>query len=515
LFGTLIILEGFKRDTHDTKKSCDNARGFAEVSKAGLGTACSRSYKVMNASDAPTLTEKIARYVCGLRYGQFPPDVSDYAKRILLDSLACLYGGLNSAPARMVRATVVANGRSSEATMIGAKARTSAQHAALANGVAIRYQDYNDVYFGPAWTAHPSDNLATLLAVAETRHASGKDFLTAMVTAYEVQMRFSDLPVPRNLWHRGWHHTAACSYASAAGVARLMGLNATRTANAIALAGARANTFSEIRHGKIPYDKALSAPMVASMAIFYAQLAQQGFTGCLTLLEGPYGFKHAVAGGVDVAPLLPQAGDYRILKVGLKPYPVEGMTPAMVEAALVLREKHGIRPHEVQAIRILAHEEAVTKPSWDTQKLVPDSKETADHSFHYCVAAALVAGEVTSKQFERRYLRNKQIHALIGKTILVADARLTALFKQGARPAALEITTARGSFYHETLYPLGDPKNPMTWRLVEEKFFSQATTFTSRRYAKKISERVAQLESEADMHGFMKRLARAVRPGDR
>jgi 2-methylcitrate dehydratase len=191
------------------------------------------------------------------------------------------------------------------------------------------------------------------------------------------------------------------------------------------------------------------------------------------------------------------------------------MTPAMVEAALVLREKHGIRPHEVQAIRILAHEEAVTKPSWDTQKLVPDSKETADHSFHYCVAAALVAGEVTSKQFERRYLRNKQIHALIGKTILVADARLTALFKQGARPAALEITTARGSFYHETLYPLGDPKNPMTWRLVEEKFFSQATTFTSRRYAKKISERVAQLESEADMHGFMKRLARAVRPGDR
>lgn len=463
------------------------------------------------AGSTPTITEQIARYVCELRYAKLPPAVIDYAKRIFLDSLACLYGGLDSAPARMVRRTVAANGKCSDATVIGAKTRATAQHAALANGVAIRYQDYNDVYFGPAWTAHPSDNLATLLAVAEAHHASGKDLLTAMVAAYEVQMRFSDLPVARNLWHRGWHHTAACSYASAAGVARLLKLNAAQCANAIALAGARANTFSEIRHGKIPYDKALSAPMVASMAVFYSQLAKQGFTGCLTLLEGPYGFKHAVAGGADVGPLVPRAGDYRILKVGLKPYPVEGMTPAMVEAALVLREKHRIRPEEIQRIRIFAHEEAVTKPSWDTQKLVPDSKETADHSFHYCVAAALVAGEVTSKQFSPEYLKNRTIHALIRKTTLAADARLTALFRQGARPAALEITTSRGKFFHEVAYPLGDPHNPMTWHHVEEKFLSQATGFSGSGNAGKIIRRVAHLEREPDIFEFVKLLAKQTR----
>ena len=454
-----------------------------------------------------TIVEKIGKYACSLRYAKLPPAVVDYAKRIFLDSLACLYGGLGSRPAEMVRSTVAAYGGAAQATVIGTRLKTTAQHAGLANGVAIRYQDYNDVYFGPAWTAHPSDNLASLLAVSEWRHLGGKAFLNAMVVAYEVQMRFADLPVERNLWHRGWHHTAACAYASAAGAAKLLGLTAPQTAHAIALAGARANTFAEIRHGNIPFDKALSAPMVASEAIFYTLLAQRGFTGSLTLLEGPYGFKHAVAGGADVGPLVPKPGDYRILKVGLKPYPVEGMTPAMVEAALALKKTHAIVPEEIKRIRILAHEEALTKPSWDAQKLRPDSKETADHSFHYCVAVALVAGAVTSRQFERDWLGNTLVHGLIDKTTLEADAKLTALFKAGARPAALEITTKRGRFYLEVRYPLGDPRNPMSWRDVEDKFVAQAEAVVGRGPCDKIIRRVKKLEQEPDMHDFVALIA--------
>src|SRR5690606_4633362 len=143
------------------------------------------------------------------------------------------------------------------------------------------------------------DNIATLFAVGEWTRCSGEALLLAMVAAYEVQLRFSDLPVSRNLWHSGWHHTAACSYAAAAGVSKLLGLDAERTTHAITLAGARSNTFAEIRHGDIPMDKALSAPIVASQSILYGLLAKRGFTGCTTLLDGPYGFREAVAGGID------------------------------------------------------------------------------------------------------------------------------------------------------------------------------------------------------------------------
>lgn len=434
-----------------------------------------------------------------MRYESLPAEVTDYAKRIVLDSLACLYGGLDSPPARIVRETISETGGAEHATVVCGGQKTSAQNASLANGVAIRYQDFNDVYFGPAWTAHPSDNLASLLAVAEWRGRSGAELLLGMIVAYEVQLRFSDLPVDRNLWHRGWHHTAACAYASAAGVSKLLGLDGVRTAHAMALAGARANTFAEIRHGSIPLDKALSAPMASSNGLFYALLARRGFTGALTILEGPYGFKYAVAGGVDVEPLVPEHGDFRLLKVGLKPYPVEGMTPAMVQAALELRSEHQIRPEEIVKIRILAHDEAARKPSWDPKKLRPDSKETADHSFYYCVAVALVAGEVTSRQFERDWLENSSVLALVDRTSLEATPELTALFKRGARPAAVEVTTTRGTFYKEILFPLGDPKNPMTWEHVVSKLSSQAEPVLGRAVTDAIAKKVMSLENESDV----------------
>jgi 2-methylcitrate dehydratase len=458
-----------------------------------------------------TVVERMGAYAAGLRYDDLGTGVVDYAKRILLDSLACSYGGLDSEPARIVRSSVKRLNDAGQATIWADGSRATAPLAALANGVAIRYQDYNDVYFGPAWTAHPSDNIATLIATAEWLGATGRELLTAIVATYEVQMRFSDLPVPRNLWHRGWHHTTACSYAAAAGVAKLMKLDGAQTGHALALAGARSNTLAEIRHGNIPMDKALSAPLVASQAILYALLASQGFTGSETILEGRYGFKAAVAGGVDVEPLVPKAGDFRILKVGLKPYPVEGMTPAMVQAALELREEHGIKPHEVQAIAIHAHEEAVTKPSWDEKKLAPTTKETADHSFYYCVAVALVAGKVTSAQFTDEWLKHPDIARLIGLTTMEAKPHLTALFKKGARPAAVEIRTGRGTFLKEVPYPKGDPNNPMTWDDVGRKFAEESAACLDDATRAEITAWVRGMEGEADIGAFSRLLAR--RPG--
>jgi 2-methylcitrate dehydratase len=450
-----------------------------------------------------TVVERIGRYAADLGFEELDAPVIDCAKRILLDSLACAYGGLESEPARIVRACAqeeLLGG--AHATLFGKAAKSSAPLAALVNGVALRYQDYNDVYFGPAWTAHPSDNIATLLAAAEWRERSGRDFLRAMVVAYEVQLRFADLAVARNLWHAGWHHTGACAYSAAAGAGALLGLDGAQLGHAIALSGARSNTLSEIRHGDIPMDKALSAPLVASQSILCALLARRGFTGCSTLLEGPYGFRHAVAGGVDVEPLVPQRGDFRILKVGLKPYPVEGMTPAMVQAALELRAQFRIEPAEIESIRILAHEEALTKPSWDARKLAPTTKETADHSFHYCVAVALVAGEVTSRQFGDEWLRDSSVAALMARTRLEEKPELTALFRQGLRPAAVEVKTPRGVFHREVLHPLGDPGNPMTWDDVTKKFVTQAEPVLGTQLTRDIVDRTLVIEKEGSMRPF-------------
>lgn len=211
-----------------------------------------------------TVVESIAEYAAALTYEDIDATTRDYAKCVLLDALGCAFGALDGEPVRIVRDVVAELGGSPQATLIGQRQKTSAHLAALANGVAIRYLDFNDVYFGPAWTAHPSDATGSLLAVAESQGRSGRDLLTALVLTYEMQMRFSDLPVARNLWHEGWDHSCSCAYASATGVAKLLGLDARWIAHAIALSGARANTLSEIRVGDIPMDKALSAPAAAA-----------------------------------------------------------------------------------------------------------------------------------------------------------------------------------------------------------------------------------------------------------
>lgn len=465
---------------------------------------------IQRIEERSTIVQRIGDYVASLVWDDLDVDVVDYAKCILLDSLACCYGGLQSEPARIARATLdELEADSGQATLLGVGRKSNAQFAALANGVAIRYQDYNDVYFGPAWTAHPSDTLAAVLACGEWMNRSGQDFLLAMVAAYEVQLRFSDLPVARNLWHGGWHHTAACAYAAAAGAGRMLGLDARQLANALALSGARANTFSEIRRGAIEMDKALSAPIVASHAVLYCLLARQGFTGCSTLLEGPYGFAHAVAGGIDVSPLVPRKGDFRIRKIGLKPYPVEGMTPAMVQAAIELKRAHCLVPEEIISIDIYAHEEAVTKPSWDAHKLAPTSKETADHSFYYCVAVGLVAGECTPEQFTERWLSDPRVARLMQVSSLTAKPELTHLFRQGARPAAVRVTTPRGVFEREVLYPKGDPRNPMTWAEVTEKFMAQSAGILDPRSAREAVERTACIEQEASVRPWIELLGAA------
>lgn len=454
-----------------------------------------------------TVIERIGEYVVDLKYPELSPEVIDYTKRILLDTLACAYGGLDNEPSRMVLNTVRDLQGGPQATLFGRGIKSNAQLTAVANGTAIRYQDYNDVYIGSGWTGHPSDCIATLFAVAEWRQCTGRDLLLAIVAGYEVHMRFSDLPVPKLLWHRGWHHSAMCAYSGAAGLSKILKLTADQTGHALSLSGARSNTFAQIRHGDIPMDKALSAPIVASQSIIYTLLAQQGFTGSNTLLEGPYGFRYAVAGGVDVEPLVPQRGDYRILKTGLKPYPIEGMTPAMVEAAIKIKNEHNVAVEEIEAVRILSFEETVIKPSWSEHKLAPTTKETADHSFYYCVAVALMAGECTSKQFTDEWLHNPTLLALMRKMKLEEKPELTKVFReQNARPAAIELKTARGTFYCEVLYPFGDPRNPMQWKDVVEKFNAQAAPVLGKKPAQEIADRTMALEKENDLNALAKLL---------
>lgn len=423
-----------------------------------------------------TVIEELAGYATSLSADEIPERARDAVRRAFVDGIACAFYGIRR-PAETVRSVAAEMGGSPGVSLWGLADKTSAYWAALVNGVALRYWDFNDVYFGPAWTAHPSDNIAAVFGAAEHVGATGAQFLDALVVAYEVQMAFSDLPVEANLWHRGWHHTVACSYASAAAASRLLGLDADKTADAMALAGARSNTLAEIRHGAISMDKALSAPFAAATGLLCAFLARAGYTGCRTLLEGRYGFGYAVAGGADVSGLIPDRGSFRSGKISLKPYPVEGMTITMVEAALNSREKYDGRIEDISTVTVRTYEEALTKPSWDADKVVPESKETADHSFTFCIALAIVAGRVTLEEFETEWLTDPRVLSLIPRIHFETSSDYTALYRTGSRPAAVEIHGPNGSVFSEVIHPRGDPHRPTANQDLRDKFVTAADRY--------------------------------------
>src|SRR5690606_19683340 len=117
-------------------------------------------------------------------FEEIPQAAVDEAKRRIIDSLGCAMGAYDSTPARIAR-TIAQTASSTDggATVLTTRHKTTPDLAAFATGVHFRYLDFNDTYLSKE-PAHPSDNIAAVLAVAEAQKSGGRDILTAIVLAY-------------------------------------------------------------------------------------------------------------------------------------------------------------------------------------------------------------------------------------------------------------------------------------------------------------------------------------------
>ena len=201
------------------------------------------------------LTERLARYTHSLRYDDLPGEVVHEVKRRLIDSLGCAFGAWNAKPYRIAREQAQSVRVSGGATIWGTGHKTSPDLAAFANGTGVRYLDFNDTYLSKE-PAHPSDNIAAVLAVGETTGASGKRVIHAIVVAYEVQCRLCDAAALRP---RGWDHVTYGPISSTLGTAKVLNLSVSQTAHAAALAGVANVALRQTRVGEVSMWKACAA----------------------------------------------------------------------------------------------------------------------------------------------------------------------------------------------------------------------------------------------------------------
>ena len=172
-----------------------------------------------------TLSERLGRFSELARWEDLSSGARQELKIRTLDSLGCAFGALTSMPARMLRQEIDAFGGTPLCTLFGG-GKTSPDRAAFYNGALVRYLDFNDSYLAKGETCHPSDNLGAVLAAAEYRGATGKEFLTALALSYQVHCRLSDAAPVRQ---RGFDHTTQGAFAVAAGPKSASSEGETRT----------------------------------------------------------------------------------------------------------------------------------------------------------------------------------------------------------------------------------------------------------------------------------------------
>ncbi|MGE5189031.1 MAG: MmgE/PrpD family protein [Gemmatimonadota bacterium] len=424
---------------------------------------------------APSLSERLAAFVEGARWGDVPTAAREALKIRVLDSLGCAFGALGAAPVRMIREEIDEFGGSPLCTLIGG-GRSAPDRAAFFNGALVRYLDFNDSYLARGETCHPSDNVGAVLAASEYALASGSRFLAALAVAYQVQCALSEAAPVRA---RGFDHTTQGAFAAAAGVARALDLPAPRIADALGIAGTANNALRVTRTGVLSHWKGLAGPNAAFDALRAAFLAMRGVTGPREVFEGNKGWMQTVSG--DFAIDWDREGLDRVTRTILKKYNAEIHSQSAIEGILELLAETGIAGSDIVRIRIdifdVAH--LIIGGGAEGDKTVVRTKEEADHSLPYLVAVAALDGRVTPAQYAPERIVRDDVQSLLRQVTVVPDPGYSKRFPD-EHACRITVATRDGRIHvKEKRDYEGFHARPMPWERVEEKFHALAAPFVA------------------------------------
>ena len=337
---------------------------------------------------------ELAKRITALDFESLPADAAHWAKIGILDTVGVTLAGSTDPSATLVAGVLSSGGKS---LVLGSSTRMSALDAALVNGTASHALDFDDC--NNTLGGHPSAPiLPALFALADEVGGTGRDFITAYVAGFETECKIS-MGVNFYQYTRGWHPTTTIGvFGAAAACARLLGLDAERTAIALAIA---ASLASGIKSNFGTYVKPLHVGHCARNGLFAALLARDGYTASPVAFEHNQGYFEVYngAGNYEAEKILPAWGNpFDIVKPGIaiKQYPCCGSTHPAIDAMLELVRMHDLKPDAVQRIQSWTH----TRRLEHTNRPNPQSTKDAKFSVQYCLARALTDRRVAVEHFE-------------------------------------------------------------------------------------------------------------------
>ncbi|HZQ71123.1 MAG TPA: MmgE/PrpD family protein [Terriglobales bacterium] len=448
-----------------------------------------------------TITAQMSRWAAGVEFKNLSKDAVYQAKRFLLDSVGCALGGYQQHDVKIALEVLDEIAGPGPSTVIGTGKRMDPVSASLANALMIRCMDYNDIYWKQD-PAHPSDIFPAAMAACERARSDGKELIVGFVLGHEFEMRLCEAAFP-GIRERGWHHATLTAFASPIVAGRALRLSWEQIQHAIGISASRHCTLGAVTAGKLTMMKNTVDPMATQSGMLAALMAEKGYTGPEHVIDGKEGLTHCFGPEWRLNLLTDGLGDsWRITQCGMKFFPTEALTHAPISAVLDLVKNNDLHPDQIAKVQIRSLARAADILS-DPSKYDPHTKETADHSLPYVIAAAIVDRQVTPVQFEMKKIMDPTIRAQLKKVEVVADPEIEKVFPALQR-VIVNITTNDGATFSKQLdYPKGDPRNPLSDQEITEKFAALAEGVLSERAQKKLTDAIWNLEKFGPVSNLM------------
>ncbi|OSS42046.1 2-methylcitrate dehydratase [Desulfurella amilsii] len=443
-------------------------------------------------------TKLFANYVVNTK--NIPQESSHEAKRRILDSFGVMYAAFLEDTPKVARKYAYMFKTHEGAYLFGLPVKTTPEVAAFANGVLVRYLDFNDTYLSKE-PLHPSDCIPGLWAVAEWKKLSGKELLEAITIAYEIGVNLCDAA---SLRKHGWDHVNYITIMEVCALGRLLKLPVYVIEHAISLALIPNLSARQTRAGELSMWKGAAAANSTRNAIFGTFLAMNGMSGPYQPFEGEMGFFKQVLeketfDDQALAPIINLKEPTRILDTYIKFYPVEYHAQSVVDIVKKLHQ-YVQSPDDIESIHIDTFKAAYEIIAKDKEKWEPKTKETADHSIQYITVVGLIDGSVTKHSFSKERLNDPIVKKILStKTTLAEKDELTAGYPDGIPNKVTLYTRDKKVYTEEVKYPRGHAKNKMSDEEVIEKFKNNADGLLTNTEMDSVIDAVMNLEKCEDV----------------
>jgi len=405
-------------------------------------------------------TEALAKYTLELDMQRLDPEIIRQAKLFFADGIACMAAGAREEPVLIAAGFAQKFGGAPSASILYSDVKTDVCSAALANGIAAHFHDFDDV--SDSANAHISVVvLPVVLALGEELNASGEEALAAYIAGIEV-CALTGRAMGKESFRRGWHTTSSLGiFGAVAAAGLLMKLTQQQLTYAMGLAASEA---SGVKANFGTMAKGFHAGSAASKAIRIAQLASLGYDSHPAVLEAKCGLADLTAGGADLASAYAaiENGVSEFLDPGMvmKPYPSAKCSHNGIDAMYALVTENNLGPEDIKQVYAQVQPYAMD----GLRFAVARTKLEGKFSLTYCMAQIITKRELIMSDFDGETVEDPVLIDLMKKMNVAASETLNdgdTMLMRG--DTVVRVLTNDGRDLEKRVnYATGDPHCPLT-----------------------------------------------------